>query len=61
MDTTKSGTAELVTAPEVEALPASGRRLDELIPVGPLQVRLAQTNPVIRPTARKMLPNTSER
>jgi hypothetical protein len=35
VDTTKCGTAELFTAAEVEALPASGRRLDELIKVAP--------------------------
>jgi hypothetical protein len=45
VDTTKSGTAELVTAAEVEALPAGGRRLDELIPVAPA-VSVAESQPV---------------
>ena len=44
VDTTKSGTAELVTAGEVEALPASERRLDELIPVAPA-VTVAESQP----------------
>jgi hypothetical protein len=46
LDMTKAGTSEPVTAQEVELLPASGRRLDELAPVAPA-VSAAESQPAV--------------
>lgn len=57
VDSTKSGTADLITPKEIETLPASGRRLDELIPLAPA-VTIAEGQPGLMVTHGLPFSNT---